>query len=130
MRLSTRGKYGLYAMHYLAQHQNDGPQSLNRIASTGIPRQYLEQLLGSLRRNGLILSVRGAGGGYQIARPPGEISMLDVLDAMEGPLVLNDCISDDRHCAKADQCRVRNVWEKLTESINGELAKVTLKDML
>lgn len=130
MRLSTRGKYGLYAMHFLAQHIDDGPQSLNRIASTGIPRQYLEQLLGSLRRNGLILSVRGANGGYQIARPPAEISMLDVIDAMEGPLVLNDCISDDRHCAKSDQCRVRNVWEKLTESINGELAKVTLKDML
>ena len=130
MRLSTRGKYGLYAMHFLAQHQDDGPQSLNRIASTGIPRQYLEQLLGSLRRSGLILSVRGANGGYQIARPPAEISMLDVIDAMEGPLVLNECISDDRHCAKSDQCRVRSVWEKLTESINGELAKVTLKDML
>ena len=130
MRLSTRGKYGLYAMHYLAQHQHDGPQSLNRIASTGIPRQYLEQLLGSLRRNGLIRSVRGANGGYQIAKPPDEISMLDVIDAMEGPLVLNDCISDDTQCAKANQCRVRNVWERLTESINSELAKVTLKDML
>ena len=59
MKLSTRGKYGLYAMHYLAQHQDDGLQSLNRIASVGIPKQYLEQLLGSLRRNGLIRSERG-----------------------------------------------------------------------
>ena len=85
MRLSTRGKYGLYAMHYLAQHEDEGPQSLNRIASVGIPKQYLEQLLGGLRRNGLINSVRGANGGYQIAKPSDEITVLDILDAMEGP---------------------------------------------
>ena len=130
MKLSTRGKYGLYAMHYLAQHQDDGLQSLNRIASVGIPKQYLEQLLGSLRRNGLIRSERGANGGYQLARPPADISVLDIIDAMEGPLALSDCIASDTHCARAGQCRVRVVWEKLTESINHELAGVTLKDML
>ena len=95
MKLSTRGQYGLYAMHYLAQHEHEGPQSLNRIASTGIPKQYLEQLLGSLRRNGFIRAVRGASGGYQIAKPPAEISLLDIIDAMEGPLALCDCISDE-----------------------------------
>lgn len=130
MRLSTRGKYGLYAMHYLAQHEHDGPQSLKRIASVGIPRQYLEQLLGSLRRNGLIRSVRGANGGYQIAKPSGEITVLDILDAMEGPLALSDCIADDSQCAKAGKCHVRNMWERLTVTINRELASVSLKDML
>jgi len=130
MKLSSRGKYGLYAMHYLAVHQHEGPQSLKRIASVGIPRQYLEQLLGKLRRNGLIDSVRGANGGYQIAKPPGEITVLDIIDAMEGPLALSDCISPDTTCSKASQCRVRIVWEKLTESINRELADVTLRDML
>ncbi|MFH1512615.1 MAG: Rrf2 family transcriptional regulator [Bacillota bacterium] len=130
MRLSTRGKYGLYAMHYLAQHFSDGPQSLNRIASSGIPKQYLEQLLGSLRRNGLIRSVRGANGGYQIARPPADISLLDIIDAMEGPLALSDCITDETQCSRANECRVRNMWERLTANINHELASVTLKDML
>ena len=130
MKLSTRGKYGLYAMHYLAQHQHEGFQSLNRIASAGIPKQYLEQLLGSLRRNGLIRSERGANGGYQLARSPADITVLDIIDAMEGPLALSDCIASDTHCAKAGQCRVRLVWEKLTDSINHELAGVTLMDML
>lgn len=130
MKLSTRGKYGLYAMHYLAMHQHEGPQSLNHIASVGIPKQYLEQLLGGLRRSGLIESVRGANGGYRIARPPAEISVLNIIDAMEGPLALSDCLSSDTSCAKAGQCRVRMVWEKLTDSINHELSGVTLKDML
>ena len=130
MRLSTRGKYGLYAMHYLAQHEQDGPQSLNRIASVGIPKQYLEQLLGSLRRNGLIRSVRGANGGYQIAKPSQEITVLDIIDAMEGPLALSDCISDDRQCSRANSCRVRNMWERLTVTINRELASISLRDML
>ena len=130
MKLSTRGKYGLYAMHYLAQHLEDGPQSLNRIAAVGIPKQYLEQLLGSLRRNGLIRSVRGANGGYQIARLPGEISLLDIIDAMEGPLELSDCIADETQCSKSSKCRVRNMWDQLTTTINHELASVTLGDML
>jgi Rrf2 family transcriptional regulator, cysteine metabolism repressor len=130
MKLSTRGKYGLYAMHYLAQHQNDGLQSLSQIASVGIPKQYLEQLLGSLRRNGLIRSERGANGGYQLAKSPAEVTVLDIIDAMEGPLALSDCLSSDTQCARAGQCRVRLVWERLTDSINRELAGVTLKDML
>jgi len=130
MRLSTRGQYGLYAMHYLAQHEHEGPQSLNRIASVDIPKQYLEQLLGSLRRNGLIRTVRGVNGGYQIAKPAAEITLLDIIDAMEGPLELCDCISDESQCTKSGSCRVRGVWEQLTATINRELAKVTLKDML
>ena len=130
MKLSTRGKYGLYAMHYLASHQGDGPQSLQSIASTGVPKQYLEQLLGGLRRAGLIGSVRGVQGGYQIARPPEQITILDVIDALEGPLELSECTTDTGHCARSCQCPVRSVWQQLTDSINRELAGVTLGDML
>lgn len=130
MKLSTRGKYGLYAMYYLAEHKDEGPQSLQSIASTGVPKQYLEQLLGNLRRAGLIHSVRGAQGGYQIARPPGEITILDVIDAMEGPLELSECMTDEGHCDRSCQCPVRRVWQKLTDSINRELADVTLDEML
>jgi Rrf2 family protein len=130
MKLSTRGKYGLYAMYYLAEHKDEGPQSLQSIASTGVPKQYLEQLLGNLRRAGLIHSVRGAQGGYQIARPPGKITILDVIDAMEGPLELSECMTDEGHCDRSCQCPVRRVWQKLTDSINRELADVTLDEML
>lgn len=129
MKLSTRGKYGLYAMHYLAGHKDDGPQSLQSIASTGVPKQYLEQLLGNLRRAGLVTSVRGAQGGYQIARPPGQITMLDVIDALEGPVELSECTTDEGCCTRSCQCPVRHVWQRLTDSINRELAGVTLGDM-
>ena len=64
MRLSTRGKYGLYAMLYLAQKANEGPQTLRSIAQVALPDQYLEQLLGCLRKAGLVATVRGAQGGY------------------------------------------------------------------
>lgn len=129
MKLSTRGKYGLYAMYYLAEHKDEGPQSLQSIASTGVPKQYLEQLLGNLRRCGLVNTVRGAQGGYQIAREPGSISILDVIDAMEGPLELSECMTDEGHCNRSCQCPVRRVWQKLTDSINKELAGITLGDM-
>ena len=70
MRLSTKGKYGLYAMFYLAQHTGDGPQPLKAIKGIGVPENYLEQLLGNLRRAGLVTTVRGAQGGYSLAAKP------------------------------------------------------------
>ena len=86
MKLSTRGKYGLYAMVYLAQKAEEGPQPLRAIAQLGLPDHYLEQLLGSLRKAGLVTTVRGAQGGYQLAKPPDQISVGHIIDAMEGPL--------------------------------------------
>lgn len=130
MKLSTRGKYGLYAMYYLAEHQGEGPQSLQNIASVGIPKQYLEQLLGNLRRAGLVGSVRGAQGGYKIAKAPEKITILDVIDAMEGPLELSECMTNEGTCDRSCQCPVRRVWRTLTDSINRELAGITLGDML
>ncbi len=130
MKLSTRGKYGLYAMYYLAQHQGKGPQSLQNIASTGVPKQYLEQLLGNLRRAGLVSTVRGAQGGYQIAKAPEAITLLDIMDAMEGPLELTECVSEESYCDRSCGCPVRHVWQRLTDSINNELARITLGGML
>ena len=131
MKLSTRAKYGLYAMFYLAQHQGEGPQSLPSIATTGVPKQYLEQLLGNLRRAGLVSTVRGAQGGYQLAKKPEEVSILDVIDATEGPLELSECCAtDESPCGRVCQCPVRRVWQRLTDSINAEMGKVLLSDML
>ena len=130
MKLSTRGKYGLFAMYYLAVHEGEGPQSLQSIASMGVPKQYLEQLLGHLRRAGLVNTVRGAQGGYQIAKPPKDITLLDVIDAMEGPIELSECTADDRLCKRSSECVVRRVWQQLTDSINQELARVSLQTML
>lgn len=130
MKLSTRGKYGLYAMFYLATQAGNGPQPLKSIAETGVPEQYLEQLLGSLRRAGLVSTVRGVQGGYQLARSPAEITVGDIIDATEGPVSLSECLNDSEACQKSCGCPTRMVWSRLTEQINGLLQSITLEDML
>ena len=130
MKLSTKGEYGLYAMYYLASQAGEGPQPLRAIAEMNVPEQYLEQLLGSLRRAGLVTTVRGAQGGYQLSRPPQEITVGDIIDATEGPLTISECLSDTESCHKSGQCPARRVWESLSNSINALLQSITLQDML
>ncbi|MBR1607239.1 MAG: Rrf2 family transcriptional regulator [Clostridia bacterium] len=132
MKLSTRGKYGLNAMVYLASKAQEGPQPLRAIAQTNLlPDQYLEQLLGCLRKAGLVNTVRGAQGGYQLARPAGEITVGHIIDAMEGPLQLSECaIESEPTCPNSDTCPTRRVWEYLTDSINSLLYSISLQDML
>lgn len=131
MKLSTRGKYGLYAMVFLAQHAGEGPQTLKAIADFGLPEQYLEQLLGSLRRGGLVQSARGAQGGYQLSRPPEEITLLHIMDVMEGPLTLSECVTDGEHqCPMDGKCPSKGALQYLTDSINHLFAGITLKDLI
>ena len=130
MKLSTKGKYGLYAMFYLAQHEGSGPQPLKAVAEIGVPEDYLEQLLGNLRRAGLVTTVRGAQGGYQLAKAPEAITVGDIIDATEGPLSISECISDEGCCHRSGECRTRRVWEYLSNSINGLLQSISLRDML
>ena len=131
MRLSTRGKYGLYAMIYLAQHDGEGPQALKAIAELGTPESYLEQLLGSLRRAELVKTVRGVQGGYQLSRPAREITARDILEAMEGPLSFSDCVGEAQSpCQRSENCPAKGVWEYLTDRINGLLDNITLEDMI
>ena len=130
MKLSAKGKYGLYAMFYLAQHAGNGPQPLKAVAEIGVPEDYLEQLLGNLRRAGLVTTVRGAQGGYQLAKEPEEITVGDIIDATEGPLTISECLSDEGCCHRSGQCRTRRVWEYLSNSINDLLQSISLRDML
>lgn len=130
MKLSTKGKYGLYAMHFLAQHAGEGCQPLKAVAEIGVPEDYLEQLLGMLRRAGLVSTVRGAQGGYALAKAPEEITVGDIIDALEGPLSISECVGDESMCRKAGECRSRRVWEYLSRSINDVLQSITLRDML
>lgn len=131
MKLSTKGKYGVYAMIYLAEHAGEGPQALKAIAEWGLPDPYLEQILGCLRRAGLVTTVRGAQGGYQLSRPPEEITARHIIDAMEGPLSLSECVGEaDGTCPRGGQCAAKGVWAYLTAEINRLLEGITLKDML
>ncbi len=131
MKLSTRAKYGIHAMVDLAVQAGNGPQPIKAIAERqGVPEQYLEQLIAVLRKAGLVHSVRGAQGGYYLAKPPGDITMADLMDALEGPIELSDCLTGEDVCARACACPTKRVWERLSESIDSVLRDVTLQDML
>ena len=131
MKLSTKGRYAIHAMYDLSLHSHDGPQPIKAIAERqDVPEAYLEQLFGQLRRSGLVLSTRGAQGGYTLARPAAEISVGDVLRAVEGPLAITDCLSDDAHCDRACRCPTRVVWQKVSDALEAAVDGISLQDMV
>ena len=130
MKLSTRGRYGIHAMYDLAVNANGGPQPIKAIAEReGIPEAYLEQLIAVLKREGLVNSTRGAQGGYVLARRPEEITVGDVLRALEGGLGLVDCLDEEDACGKSCACPSRIVWMKLRDGLNAIVDGITLRDM-
>ncbi len=132
MKISTKGHYGVQAMFELAQHYGKGPVSLKSIAERqDLSEHYLEQLIASLRRAGLVKSVRGAQGGYILARDPADIKVGDIIRVLEGPIAPVECVSDadSDQCLKAESCVTRSVWEKVRNSIEEVLDSITLADM-
>ena len=130
MKLSTKGRYGLTAMLFLARHANDGPMSLRCMAGTGIQPDYLEQLLGSLRKAGLVTTIRGAQGGYALARSPEAITVGEVIAATEGPVRFCDGDNENGQCSDKDHCDARHVWSLLSRKMNDLLDSITLAGVL
>jgi Rrf2 family cysteine metabolism transcriptional repressor len=129
MRISSRCEYGLRAMVFLASREGR-PVPLPEIAAgEGIPGPFLERILARLRENGLVRATRGVAGGYQLARPPGDIAVGDVVTALEGPLSLVGCVPDDGGCDRVDSCASRVVWRRLDSAISGALNSITLEDL-
>ena len=130
MKLSTRGRYGIHAMYDLALNADGGPQPIKALAERGgIPEAYLEQLFAVLKREKLVTSTRGAQGGYVLARKPSEITVGDVLRALEGGLSLVDCLDEEEACGKSCACPSRIVWMKLRDGLNAIVDGITLRDM-
>jgi Rrf2 family cysteine metabolism transcriptional repressor len=129
VRLSTRGRYGLRAMLDMAMDQSDRPITLNSISERqGVSIGYLEQLMVPLKKEGLIRSVRGAQGGYLLARDPKDITVGDIIRALEGPIAPVACVSEDypEECDRAEGCVTRLVWAKVRDSIVEVLDSLTL----
>lgn len=130
MKLSTKGRYGVKAMLDLAVHYGTEPISIKSISERqGISEYYLEQLFAPLRRAGLIKSVRGAQGGYILNRKPIEITVLEIMDVLEGPVEISECLDNDE-CNKFESCATRVLWKKIQMSINTVMENVTLQEML
>ncbi len=131
MKISTRGRYGLRAMLELAQNFEEGPVSIGTIAERQeISMKYLHTLLTALKTGGLVHSVRGAGGGYSLNRPPSDIKVSEVVRVLEGSLSPVECVNDKGLCKRADRCVAREVWIDLGVAIETLLSGLTLGDLL
>lgn len=131
MKLSTRGRYGIHAMYQLALDYGNNPLPIKAIAERAdVPEAYLEQLISVLRKDELVLSTRGAQGGYMLARAPGEISVGDVLRSLEGGLKLVDCLDEEEICGKSCACPSRIVWKRINDGLNEIVNGISLKNMI
>ena len=131
MRISSKGEYGLRALFDLAQHYGEGPiQSRDIHLRQGIDENYLNQILISLRKSGLIESIRGPQGGHRLARPPAQITVLEALLALEGPFLPPDAGRDSLAPAEPiDRELLRDVWDALRDALERYLRDITLDDL-
>jgi Rrf2 family cysteine metabolism transcriptional repressor len=131
MRISSKGDYGLRALFDLAQRYGEGPVQSDDIATRqGIPVNYLNQLLITMRRAGLLESLRGPQGGHMLARSPETISLLEILTALEGPLLPTEPTRDDLSpTAPDDHELVDETWAALRGRIEQILSAITLDDL-
>lgn len=135
MKLSTKGRYGLRAFIDLAVFTEEQPVSLASVAGRQeISVSYLEQLMAKLKHAGLVESVRGANGGYRIARPADEISVGDVLRALEGDLTPVECAGIDdnasSYCSSSSQCVSKIVWKRINDSINETVDSINIGELV
>ena len=130
MKISTRGRYGLRILLDLALHDNGSPRMIRDIAgSQRISEKYISRLIIDLRRAGMVKSIRGSRGGYRIARYPKNLTVLDVIEVMEGPVSIIDCVTTES-CDRQRGCAVRSIWCDMNNQIRSALAAVTLQDVI
>lgn len=130
MWISTRAQYGLRALIEIGRHQGE-PVPLRDVSRRqGISLHYLEQLVASLRRAGFVKSVRGAKGGYQLARAPQDITAYEVVVVMEGSIAPVACVEEDHECTSAQVCGTQDLWKRVDDALRDVLGSSTLRDLI
>jgi len=130
MRLTTKGRFAVTAMVDLAMRQTRGPVTLAAISERQhISLSYLEQLFGKLRRHSLVTSVRGPGGGYNLARPAGEVTIAEIVKAVDEPLDATQC-GGKENCHDDRRCMTHDLWATLNEKMHEYLSSVSLGDLI
>jgi Rrf2 family iron-sulfur cluster assembly transcriptional regulator len=130
MRLTTKGRFAVTAMVDLAMRQTRGPVTLAAISERQhISLSYLEQLFGKLRRHKLVSSTRGPGGGYNLARPAHEVSVADIVTAVDEPIDATQC-GGKENCHDDKRCMTHDLWATLNEKMHEYLSSVSLADLV
>jgi len=134
MRFTTQAEYGLICALHLAKHSDRGPIAARELAEVEeLPTDYTEKILRRLRQAGLVTSVRGVTGGFELARPAETISVKDVVEATEGQTFEVNCTAHpvaDERCASGTDCSIRPVWTALKTRIDQLLAEIRLSDLV
>lgn len=133
IKISTKGRYGTGMMLNLAHHYKIGqkPIILKDIAGDeDVSIRYLEQIIIPLKVSKLVKSVRGAGGGYVLAKPPSEIKLYDIIQTLEGPICLVDCIDDSDYCDRIPFCTTYEIWKEATCMLRDYFQKKTLQQLI
>ena len=120
-------------MYELSTYGDDQSVSLKEIAKNqGLSLSYLEQLFSTLKKERLVISQRGAKGGYKLAKPPQKISVGDIIRAVEGPIEFSECVggAENYECNKSSMCVTKDVWQEVNDSVNSVIDNITLQDLL
>lgn len=132
MKLTTKGRYAVTAVLDLSFHQNSGPVSLAEISERqNISLSYLEQLFARLRRNNIVVSTRGPGGGYSLSRAPEEISMAEIIVSVDESYDATNCGNDKTEggCSGVQQCLTHDLWSELSKEIHDFLSGISLAEL-
>ena len=131
MQLTTRARYGLRALLDIALRSDNGPVLLRQIAERQeLSKPYLEQLILALQSAGFIRSIRGNKGGFVLMKDPSEITLDEVVKALERTVSLVECVSDSQVCSRSINCATRKLWVRLADVMHKELKGLTLKDLM
>jgi Rrf2 family iron-sulfur cluster assembly transcriptional regulator len=132
LKLSTKGQYGVRAMFEIAKGYPSTPINIREISERQeVSQAYLEQILNTLRKAGIITSVKGPGGGYLLAREPRSINIGSILGALDGPVAITSCLDPmGDGCSRVEICVTHLLWRSLGEKIAGFLDSTTLDDLL
>jgi len=132
IRLSTKGRYGTRLMLNLAHNYTNGNDAIilkNVSDEENISIRYLEQIIIPLKISKLVKSIRGAGGGYILARHPSKIKLNEILSSLEGSMCLVECVEDGEYCRRSSDCAAHKIWKEASIMLHDYFDKLTLQDL-
>lgn len=129
MQITRQADYAIRAMLYLARHANQRPPTSLVAEETKVPPSFLAKIIAQLSVAGLVYTLRGARGGITLARDPAEITLLDVVEAVDGPILLNDCVSDAFYCNFKEECPLYPIWVETQSHLINRLRSVTFAQL-
>lgn len=131
MELTRKGEYAIRGIVYLAGKPLDKVCLLSDIAAAvDVPPTFLAKIFQQFSKIGLVKSFRGTGGGFMLGRPPEKITLLEVVEAVEGPIIPNRCVAGSSDCERSSFCNVHPVWKRVQDEVCSALAGVTLKELV